>query len=73
MATSADRAACRPFAYRQQRASHQKTSIYLKTGDTDTNMCRLDHADVIRTITNSQKQRLLVFLDKLNDQGLLQR
>ena len=45
----------------------------LNTADTDANMSGLDHRHVIGTITNSQKQRLQVSLDKLDDQGFLKR
>lgn len=41
------------------------------TTNTDTYVGRLDHGNIVGTITNSQKQRFEVTLDKLNDESLL--
>jgi hypothetical protein len=51
-----------------------RTSCGLKTfhtADTNTNMRSLNHGHVVGTITNCQKNGLLVALDKLDDQSLL--
>lgn len=48
-------------------------STYLHARNTDTDMCGLNHADIVGSITNSQKDCLLVFLDELDDKGFLER
>ena len=46
---------------------------YLYARDTNPDVCSLDHADVIRAITDCQQDRLLVLLYQLDDEGLLKR
>lgn len=42
------------------------------TRDTDTDMSSLDHANIIRTITDGEQYGFLVLLYKFNDQSLLE-
>lgn len=41
------------------------------TADTDSNMSRLDHGNIVGTVTNGQKQGFEVAFDKLHDQRFL--
>lgn len=46
---------------------------YLDSGDANTDVSGLNHANIIRTIANGKQNRFLVLLDKLNDEGFLER
>lgn len=41
------------------------------TGDTNTDMCSLNHGDIVRTVADSKKDSLQVSLDKLYDKCFL--
>jgi len=45
----------------------------LDTRDTNANMRRLDHADIIGTVSDGQEDRSGILLDKLDDESFLQR
>ena len=44
----------------------------LNSRDTDTNVCGLDHADVVGAVADREQVRLEVFLHQLDDEGFLQ-
>lgn len=46
---------------------------HLNARDPHTDMCRLDHAHVIRAIANSEKNSLLVLLHQLHNECFLER
>jgi hypothetical protein len=73
MATSAERAAWRPWQTINDEASDQEQKTDLQTRDSDTNMCCLNHTDIVRTIADGEKERFLVLFNKLNNQRLLKR
>lgn len=51
----------------------QLGGAHLDTGNTNTYVRGLDHAYVVGTVTDSQKDGFLVLLDQLDHQCLLQR
>jgi len=72
MATSAERAACRPCDALDHFVQAFETNTYLNARNPNAHMSSLDHADVISTIPNCEKYGLLVFLYQLHHQRLLQ-
>lgn len=72
MATSAARAACKPYIRRVNTNDLEETgTTYLNTRDTNSDVSRLNHTHVVGTISDSQKDRLLILFDKLHDESLL--
>jgi hypothetical protein len=74
MATSADLAACKPWIRRKLDTSRRILSeyAYLDTRDTDTDMCSLNHTNIVSAITDSEQDCFLILLDQLYYESLLQ-
>jgi hypothetical protein len=47
--------------------------VYFNSRDADTDVGCLNHADIVGTVTNGQKNSLLILLNQFHDKRLLQR
>lgn len=71
---SAERAACNPCKFHLSAMQKQQPRCTdLDSRNTDTNMCGLDHANIVGTITDCQKNCLLVLFHEFYDESLLKR